>query len=301
MIKTSDAATGKWRGILSQFGISDSVLSGKHQPCPGCGGKDRFRFADIAGQGNYFCSGCGHGDGFQLIEICTGIGFKEASAKIDSIVGNIKAGKILTTDYEKNAARLQRISSELQPIDNNIRQYLSSRNLKPCKNLRMHPGMDYYEDGKLIGKYPAMVARVSAQDGSLVTYHMTFILSGEKAPVKQVKKLMPIAQPMSGGCIRLTDTYETIGITEGIETALACMSHFKVPVWAAGNSGLLRAFQVPSGVSKVLVLSDNDKNFTGQAASYHLANRLAIRGGVEVEVAIPSKPGDFLDEINSEA
>ena len=44
-----EQARHHWQGILSNLGISGS-LKNKHQPCPCCGGKDRFRFATNAAQ-----------------------------------------------------------------------------------------------------------------------------------------------------------------------------------------------------------------------------------------------------------
>ena len=41
-----DVAAGKWHGLLLGFGLSERQLSGKHCPCPICGGNDRFRFDD---------------------------------------------------------------------------------------------------------------------------------------------------------------------------------------------------------------------------------------------------------------
>lgn len=63
-------ACGHWTGILEGFGISG--LTGRHQACPGCGGKDRFRYDDLGGDGTFVCSqGTGEllaGDGFVLLE-----------------------------------------------------------------------------------------------------------------------------------------------------------------------------------------------------------------------------------------
>ena len=61
-----EAAHGRWPSILSALGLDERALSGRHGPCPMCGGKDRFRFDDKEGRGTYFCSGCGAGDGVQL-------------------------------------------------------------------------------------------------------------------------------------------------------------------------------------------------------------------------------------------
>ena len=64
------AAAGRWPEILTAFGISALALSGKHGPCPGCGGKDRFRYAG-GDDGQFFCGQGGvvtGGDGFSLLE-----------------------------------------------------------------------------------------------------------------------------------------------------------------------------------------------------------------------------------------
>jgi len=55
-------ANGRWRELLPRFGIPSTVLDGKHHPCPGCGGKDRFRFDDLEGTGTFICSQGGKGD-----------------------------------------------------------------------------------------------------------------------------------------------------------------------------------------------------------------------------------------------
>ena len=64
--KTSDRARGKWRDILTTLGVSPMLIDGKHQPCPSCGGRDRFRFTDFQGSGGYICNQCRGGSGFDL-------------------------------------------------------------------------------------------------------------------------------------------------------------------------------------------------------------------------------------------
>lgn len=64
------AAQGGWPGVLSRFGIDVSLLTDRHSACPGCGGKDRFRFDDKDGDGTWLCSGGGDfqsGDGIALL------------------------------------------------------------------------------------------------------------------------------------------------------------------------------------------------------------------------------------------
>lgn len=73
------AMLGLWGDFISTVTNVDSrVFSGKHQPCPSCGGKDRFRFDNNQqekGDGGYICSQCGAGDGAKLAMLVTGWDF----------------------------------------------------------------------------------------------------------------------------------------------------------------------------------------------------------------------------------
>ncbi len=80
-----EIASGRWVGILSAFGLSEKTLSGKHCPCPVCGGKDRFRFDNKNGKGTFYCSGCGAGNGVDLVMKLKGWSFKEAAKEIQSM------------------------------------------------------------------------------------------------------------------------------------------------------------------------------------------------------------------------
>src|SRR3546814_10579905 len=85
MIGRADQCINRCPSILPQFGISPSYLTGKHTPCPTCGGKDRFRFDNNDGRGTYNCNKCGPGDGVQLVMMKTGWPFRQAAEKIRKI------------------------------------------------------------------------------------------------------------------------------------------------------------------------------------------------------------------------
>lgn len=108
---------------------------------------------------------------------------------------------------------------------------------------------------------------------------------------------MPGTVP-NGSAVRLSDVSPVMGIAEGIETALAASDRFELPVWAALNANLLAEWEPPFGVTEVAIFGDNDTNFTGQAAAYQLARRLA-RKNITASVHIPSQIGtDWADEVN---
>ena len=82
-----DAANGRWAEIFATLGIA--VGEGKHQPCPVCGGTDRFRFDDRDGRGTYFCNQCRPeaGDGFSLVQRVRGCPFLVAVNLVAQALG----------------------------------------------------------------------------------------------------------------------------------------------------------------------------------------------------------------------
>jgi putative DNA primase/helicase len=72
-------AHGNWRSILKAvLNLSDQQVTNKGQPCPICGGSDRYSFSDKYKNGNYYCRGCGPGNGWTLIKKLKGCEFREA-------------------------------------------------------------------------------------------------------------------------------------------------------------------------------------------------------------------------------
>lgn len=76
-----------WKQLIISFGIESQYLDGKHHPCPLCGGTDRFRYDNKHGVGNYFCNGCGAGNGFDLIMGYNNWNIKEAIKELSSHLG----------------------------------------------------------------------------------------------------------------------------------------------------------------------------------------------------------------------
>ena len=83
-----DRAQGRWSGILPVLGIGKSFLTGKHGPCPLCGGTDRWRWDNLEGRGTWICSKCGAGDGISLVMQRNGWDFREAARQIETVLGS---------------------------------------------------------------------------------------------------------------------------------------------------------------------------------------------------------------------
>ncbi|HQZ01695.1 MAG TPA: toprim domain-containing protein [Thauera sp.] len=297
-----EVAKGHWRSILTVLGMDERALSGKHGPCPLCGGRDRFRFDDKEGRGTYFCSGCGAGDGLRLAMGITGQSFRDVACEVERIAGTVQPTTTRNerTDDDKLRA-LRRAFRESKPIerDDEACRYLAGRGLRLYdlpESVRLHPSLSYWDGDAVLGKFPTMLATVTDATGRAVSMHRTYLQDARKASVPEPKKLME-GLALAGAAIRLTPVSRTLGIAEGIETALAAAELFEVPVWSCISTAGIESFEPPEGVELVVIFGDSDANFAGQAAAYRAAHRLALRG-IEVEVVIPPEPGDWLNELN---
>jgi putative DNA primase/helicase len=297
-----DLAIGRWPDLLVHFGIERHHLTGKHAPCPACGGIDRFRFDDKDGRGTWFCSKCGAGDGFALLGLVKGWRFKQAATEVEAIVGTITAtaSKPSPSHADKLEA-CRRIWLEARAViaGDPVARYLERRcgiDIIPDA-LRYHAALPYWHDDGCVTKHPAMLAKVADADGKGCAIHRTYLtVDGQKAAVSSPKKIIGNLPP--GAAVRLSPPAECIGIAEGIETALAASVRFGAPAWAAISALGLERWTPPTGTSRVLIFADNDMSYTGQAAAFTLARRLHL-ANIVVEVLVPDQPGsDWAENTN---
>ena len=292
---TANAARGKWRGILVTLGFPEECLRDAHGPCPlGCGGKKSWRFDDNL-NGQWICTHCGAGDGFEAIKRRDNCDFKVAAYKVDQIVSAIPAmgaAKPERTDEEKRVA-ISAVwkGSGLVTADSPAGKYLANRCGYPVAvldDLRCHPGLKHSKEG---GVHPAMVAMMRYPNGKCASLHRTFLTpDGHKAPVDPARKIMP-GFPLAASCVRLGPLQEQIGVAEGIETAICAGLRFGIPVWAAISANGMICWDPPEGVRSVVVFGDSDESFTGQHAAFALARRMKT-AGLDVRVEIPERIGD---------
>lgn len=302
---TRSAAEGRWRAILSGvIGMTDKELSGRHCPCPLCGGTDRFRFTDYKKQGDYFCSGCGPGNGFDLImgvEVCD---FAQAAKKVDAFLEEEKP-EAETFKPEVNVEKRRKDLNEvwLNSGDENavLSRYMEKRFIRtdwlPAGWSRDIKGVNnLYLKGEGRG-HAGMLALMRNKDGRPVCVHRTYVDSGQK-------KMMPPIERMQGvsvwiGIRKLTDL-RTVVVGEGIETTLSGCAHFaRCPGMAATNAQFMEELELPGCVEQVIILADHDSSCTGQAAAFALAKRMRNKKK-RVMVALPHRVGeDFNDVIST--
>lgn len=289
-----EVCRGRWGSILPQLGVHPDVLNGRHQPCPICGGKDRFRYDDRDAVGGWICNKCGSGDGFTLLMKYHGWDFKEAARQVEPLIGD---APITKSRREQSEDRLRQAmhsawhsAAPLQAGDA-VSAYLERRGItvQPA-DIRYLDRCRYQINRDEMKTFPAMVAKVSGPDGAAAQVHRTYLSPElpQKAPIDPCRKLMPGRVP-KGSAIRLMDCDPWLGVAEGIETALSASMLFSLPVWSAINSGGLMQFEPPGDVTEMTIFGDRDPEFGGQSAAYALAHRLSVQRKIKCRVAIPGE------------
>lgn len=305
-----DRMIGRWKSLLPLIGVSLEFLTGKHCPCPVCGGKDRFRFDDKGGNGTWFCSHCGAGNGVDLIMKAKGMTFIEAKREIEKHIGEAsivvpKATRGEAERDEQNRDRMVALWGRASCLSGNdiASRYLAGRGIQLEEwpiFLRAIEDLPYFDEDKNRTFHPAMLAKFVAADGQSAILHRTYLAEpGRKADLPKAKMLMPGKVPM-GGAVRLFPAAETMGIAEGIETALSASILSGIPVWSALSTGPMTRWKPPKEAKCIIVFGDNDRSYEGQTAAISLAHRLTAEG-LHVDVRFPDEKGcDWNDVLIAE-
>lgn len=203
--------------------------------------------------------------------------------------------------WRANAERVAALWAEGVPVRDGdpVAQYLRRRvpglvAIPEC--LRLHPALPYWDEGRELGRWPAMLAPLrNPAAGKLLAVHRTWLTAdGRKAAVPTVRKLSCAAGPLAGACIPLMAPQRgQVGIAEGIETALASHLASGLPVVAAYCAGNLAAWRWPGGVRRVVVFADADA--AGRDAAHTLRGRVRA-AGLRCDVLAPTDDGaDWCD------
>ncbi|MHC2018772.1 DUF7146 domain-containing protein [Methylobacterium sp. CM6247] len=294
---------GRWTGFLTALGVPGHLLTGKQGSCPMCVGKTKFRFDNLQGRGTWICNDCGAGDGAELAMRVTGLRFRELAELVEPMLGTITAMPVAPArpegDLYAYLRKLWRSVGSVEEGDPAALRWLRYRRVytDPAPRcLRAISCLAYSHEVSTPSFHPAMLAQVLDHAGNPVAIHRTYLTAeGKKADVPKAR--LSLGPLPDGSAVRLSRAGPTLGIAEGIETALAASRIFEIPVWAALNAGRLAAWSPPPNVEHVVILGDNDKSFTGQFAAFTLAHRLARpKTGLRVAVEIPPTTGtDWAD------
>ena len=301
-----------WPAILAALGVPETFLRLKKAgPCLFCGGTDRWVFDNRHRRGDYFCRQCGPGDGFTLLMKFAGQDFATVRKRVLQAGGLADRGReapvinrpmASSPDPEpsqptRRVLELWRTSCAVADCPD-ARNYLDSRGLWPLPPrcaLRAHPSAEFWDDGRRVGRYPILLAPIRDLDDHLASVHVTYLQHGQKLQGHESRKILSTLYGRTGAAVRLIPAGgDTLGIAEGLETAMSAAKIHQVPTWAALNTALLTKFEPPPETQRVVIYADNDA--PGLLAAARLMERL--QGRFRVDITVPAAGfKDFNDEV----
>lgn len=143
--------------------------------------------------------------------------------------------------------------------------------------------------------HPALVALISARDGSPQAIHRIFLnADGSKADLPEGKVKFSLG-PITGGAIRLSQAGPEMVVCAGVEDGLSLVQMLGLPVWCATGDTALPSISLPEVARKVIVAHDADAS--GFESGARTAERYALEGR-RVRKFPPLKPHkDFNQEL----
>ena len=231
-------AQGLWADtIFPRFNID--VRFKKKTPCPACGGRDRFRYDDKNGNGDYICQHCGAGDGFSLIQKCTHLSFPDTIAEVAAIVGLDATSKITDTDREKWRKEKELRDKEQRELERKLQENIARKAESAFRNAYQGE-FSLYLKNKQVDKDPKIKI---THDGNLL-----IPAYDEHGKMWNVQTITPDGQKLfiqesggrTGGCFFMIgevqpDLYDAhiICIAEGYATGMSIHMATGHPVFMA--------------------------------------------------------------------
>lgn len=333
-VKALVLQNGGWISILSRFGLYDSLRYGaRSQPCPRTGeGRTKFRwFQDVDQRGAGYHNDIGAlPDGIEFLSWYLGVSKSEAMDEIELMCGgsawdvsrtaarqvkNVQQqrakARYTEAEVKKHAKTLQRVKSEAVHIKGtHAESYLRARgitaDLSLIDDLGFHSSLSYWdEEAERFVKYPGMLALIRDVNGKPITMHRTFLdpKLPAKANVANPKLQFKGIDDVRGCAVRLDAPIEMpngkfmIGVSEGIETALAIREASGCPMWAGISDRLMEAVKFPENIGLVIIWADIEPSGAGMAAATRMRDKLVAE---KIVVRIMTPPGqsekaDWLD------
>lgn len=305
-MKTTEAVKGRWADVFEFYGLPP--VTGKHHykgECPVCKRKNKYRCDDRDGDGTWICV-CGSGDGWKLLELTqTSKDFRTMADEIDQLIGNNYQAERPTEKQEKpegkkktREAVIRKFSELAQLRSTDAELYFNSRGINKLPS----DWVKYSASEKTPHGPKQAIWSLATDDKANPCYlHRTFLDGTKKAAMESSKRMLSLQESSYldyavSVAIRMHPVASTLGIAEGIETALSCHQIYGCNTWAVLNSSLMKRFRAPKGVKHLIIFADCDDNGTGHAAAFECGNRniLSPNDVQLVTIRWPEK-GDFND------
>lgn len=248
----------------------------------------------------------GQGGGpLNTLEQATGLKGRDLFAHAARLVGwsdaapPRRAPSMPAAKPEKDATQeIEIILSRAIPVAGTLGEtYLRARGLgcPSSPDLLFHPDLAHWETKT---GFPALVGIVRERSGKIIAVHRIYLRPDgtAKAEIAKPKKMLG---RVGGGAVRLAEIGDdgVLGLTEGIETAIAVMTSCPgLAVWATLSATNLEQVGLPPEARRVILLADHDASAAGLRAAEAAARRL-ITEGRGVAVALPPEEGDDFNDV----
>ena len=305
-----EGAKGNWSHIFAELApklLEAVTCAPNHVPCPVHGGDNGYRLFDhFNDTGRGICNTCGpQKSGVATLAWVKGCSMAEATAMVQEWLTKEKSQP---PAIERKAfvappkldpavayARLREVWKSSLPLGGAAEAYLVNRGIwreNLPSVLRAHAGLTYIhgKEKKNYGKFPCLLAPIRDKANQIVSIHRIYLTEdGQKAPVPDAKKMMSPCAELRGAAIKLFPPGKTLGLAEGVETALAAHAVSRMPVWSCVSAVLMELVEVPDSVEHVVIWTDLDRSQRGIQAAERLADRMEALGKT-VEICVPQGP-----------
>jgi hypothetical protein len=143
---------------------------------------------------------------------------------------------------------------------------------------------------------PALIAAVQRPDRQIVAVQLTFLRPTDGTKARVYAPRITIGA-LGSGAVRLAPADATLGLAEGVETALSAMELTGVPCWASLGGQRLGRITLPAEVRRVVIFGDADD--AGRLAAERAAGVYSRQGRAVDMRWPPDGYGDFNDALRA--
>lgn len=308
-MKTVDAIKNHIPQVLAYYNLPP-ITGNRHfkGECPLCGKKNKFRIDNRGNRGTWICS-CGSGDIWGLLQQTQKKDFVTLAKEIDVLIGNSflkneqpkPAGNDSDLDVDELRKKvINKFNSIGAMKGSNAEKYLNNRHITLPSTLE---NVKYSECERMGNhEYGAIYSLATDCNGKPCYLHRTILDGDKKADIEAPKILKKLQNDnylnfTKSVAIRLFPVSSTLGIAEGIETALSCYQIYGCNTWSTINATFLKKFIAPAGVNHLIIFADTDRNLTGHSAAFECGhkNLSTIHNDITRVTIRWSERGDFND------
>lgn len=142
-----------------------------------------------------------------------------------------------------------------------------------------------------------MLAALHEQE-RLVALQRMFLDPGQPRRARDLGNPRRMLGRPGHGAVILMPATDTLGLAEGIETALSAILLLDIPVWATLGNERLPHIAIPDTVTRLILLPDNDRG--GQIGAAKAAEAYAMPGRTIETLWPPHGLNDWNDVLRAE-